>query len=127
MRLIERTFPARSVAALAVLVCWGVAGCAPSLYAMGEDAAGAPSAQLDEAGGAAGEGSAQPTRQAEPTTKRWVCSYDPTYNRDWHDDVLCTNGAKSVRPTLRPDDRFVTEDELMAAARKYERKLNKRH
>lgn len=45
-------------------------------------------------------------------------------NRNWHDDVLCTRGNKSHRPTLLPDESFVTEDEIMWAAREYEAKLN---
>lgn len=55
---------------------------------------------------------------------RWSCSYDPTYNRDWHDDVLCSNGAESQRPYLLEGDSFVTEDEIMQAASEYEAQLN---
>jgi hypothetical protein len=55
---------------------------------------------------------------------RWSCSYDPTYNRDWHDDVVCNDGAESQRPYLLEDDSFVTEDEIRQAASEYEAQLN---
>ena len=54
----------------------------------------------------------------------WLCSYSPTYDYDWHNDVLCTNGTQDERPYLREGDNFVTEDELMESARDYERQLN---
>jgi len=54
----------------------------------------------------------------------WVCSYDPTMNDDWHDDVLCTDGVSRDRPYLLPDDSFVTEDEIMREAARYENALN---
>ena len=54
----------------------------------------------------------------------WTCVYAPTYNDDWHDDVICSNGGNSVRPILREWDDFVTEDEMMASAREYEAELN---
>lgn len=47
-------------------------------------------------------------------------------NRNWHDDVLCSTGDHSVRPNLLPRDRFVTEAEIMRAARAYAKKLNAR-
>lgn len=56
----------------------------------------------------------------------WTCYYDPTMNRDWHDDVLCENGLEQDRPYLRPKDKFVTEAEIMRSAREYEKKLNRR-
>ena len=59
--------------------------------------------------------------QPEP---RWSCSYEPTLNDDWHDDVLCTNGTASDRPYLRAEDSFVTEDEIMESAAEYESELN---
>lgn len=55
---------------------------------------------------------------------RWSCFYDPTMNDDWHDDLLCTNGVDSVRPTLLPDDPFVEYDEIMQAALEYATVLN---
>lgn len=54
----------------------------------------------------------------------WVCSYEPTINDDWHDDVLCHKGKDSDRPYLREWDGFVTYDELMESAREYEATLN---
>lgn len=55
---------------------------------------------------------------------RWSCDYSPTYNRDWHDDVVCSNGTERHRPYLRGNDSFVTQDEIMQSAREYERLLN---
>lgn len=54
----------------------------------------------------------------------WSCYYDPTYNDDWHDDVLCADGLDVQRPYLLEGDDFVTEDEIMAAASAYETELN---
>jgi len=54
----------------------------------------------------------------------WSCVYSPTMNRDWHDDVLCTNGEQRDRPYLRPGDSFVTEDEMIRSAQDYEDQLN---
>lgn len=61
---------------------------------------------------------------ADPGSVRWVCSFSATYDRDWHNDVLCSNGIDEVRPYLREWDSFVTEDEIMESAREYERELN---
>ena len=60
----------------------------------------------------------------EKPSRIWSCSYSPTYNRDWHDDVVCSNGAEEHRPYLREWDSFVTQDEIMESAREYERHLN---
>lgn len=54
----------------------------------------------------------------------WHCSYEPTMNDDWHDDVLCSNGGQFDRPYLREWDSFVTYDEIMESAREYESQLN---
>ena len=54
----------------------------------------------------------------------WSCGYSPTYNDDWHDDVVCTNGADEQRPYLREWDDFISEDEIMESAREYEAQLN---
>lgn len=59
----------------------------------------------------------------EPPTS-WICSYSPTMNRDWHDDVTCTNGVEEQRPYLREWDSFVTQAEIMESAREYEQELN---
>ena len=59
---------------------------------------------------------------AEPSPI-WLCSYSPTYNRDWHDDVVCSNGAEEHRPYLREWDSFITQDEIMESACEYERHL----
>jgi hypothetical protein len=54
----------------------------------------------------------------------WSCGYSPTYNDDWHDDVVCTNGRETDRPYLRPGDSFVTRSELMKAPAAYKADLN---
>lgn len=59
-----------------------------------------------------------------PAVSRWVCSWDPTMNHDWHDDYVCTNGTSSDRPHLIPGDSFVTRDEIDQAAAAYEAQLN---
>lgn len=59
---------------------------------------------------------------AEP--RSWSCSYSPTVDRDWHNDVICSNGVESRRPYLRGADSYVTESEIMASAREYESELN---
>ncbi len=60
----------------------------------------------------------------ESESSSWECSWDPTMNRDWHDDVICTNGVDWERPYLLPNDDFVTEDEVAQAAREYQDELN---
>ena len=64
-----------------------------------------------------------PVEPAESFT-RWNCGYSPTMDNDWHNDVLCTNGAVEDRPYLREWDSFITQDEIMASAAEYERQLN---
>lgn len=54
----------------------------------------------------------------------WSCSYSPTFNDDWYDDVLCSRGTESHRPYLREWDSFVTEDEMRQSAQEYEAQLN---
>lgn len=59
-----------------------------------------------------------------PAVSRWVCSWDPTMNNDWHDDYSCTNGTSFDRPHLIPGDGFVTREEVDQAAAAYEAQLN---
>ncbi|WP_148576030.1 hypothetical protein [Nocardioides caldifontis] len=54
----------------------------------------------------------------------WTCTYSPTYDNDWHNDVVCTDGTRSERPYLRAWDSYVTPDEIMESAREYEAELN---
>ena len=54
----------------------------------------------------------------------WYCSYSPTMNNNWHDDVLCTNGAQSDRPYLLPNDSYIRQDEIVQAAQVYQQYLN---
>ncbi len=62
---------------------------------------------------------------ADPV-RLWECRYEPTYNNDWHDDVVCSNGSERHRPYLRDWDDFITQDEIMQSAREYEEQLNGR-
>ena len=62
-----------------------------------------------------------PIPEPEPL---WVCSYAPTYDDDWHNDVLCSDGVDEDRPYLREWDTFITEDEIMESAQEYEDGLN---
>ena len=103
-----------------------MAGCSALTDSMDRAASERPSPeQVKDAGPTDAE---TPKARKEPRAKaaKWVCVYDPTMNRNWHDDVLCSKGDDSVRPTLRPKDRFVTKAEIMRAARAYEKKLNAR-
>ncbi len=59
-----------------------------------------------------------------PAVSRWVCSWDPTINDDWHDDYSCTNGTSFDRPRLIPGDSFVSREEIDRAAAAYEAQLN---
>lgn len=54
----------------------------------------------------------------------WTCGYSPTYDNNWHNDVLCFNGSQSERPYLREWDDYITPDEIMASAAEYENELN---
>lgn len=54
----------------------------------------------------------------------WSCVYDESWNDDWHDDVVCSNGTESHRPYLRGDDPFVEYWEIMESAAEYESQLN---
>ena len=56
----------------------------------------------------------------------WTCSYDPTINDDWHDDILCSNTVETNRPYLREGDDFITQDEIMESAADFEAQLNAR-
>ncbi|MCR2813047.1 hypothetical protein [Microbacterium sp. zg.Y1084] len=56
----------------------------------------------------------------------WSCFLDPTFNEDWHDDVVCTNGSERHRPHLREWDSFVEEWELLQSAEEYGQHLNSR-
>ena len=76
------------------------------------------------------EESSDPVPAVEPEPAQpapasaWTCVYDETYNYDWHDDVLCSNGTDVQRPYLREWDDFIEEGEIMESAREYEAELN---
>jgi hypothetical protein len=61
-------------------------------------------------------GNAPYMRTPDLGTNSGECVYDPTYNDNWHDDMLCGD----VRPHLLPDDDYITRDEIEAAARRWE-------
>ncbi|MCQ2002206.1 hypothetical protein [Arthrobacter zhaoxinii] len=61
---------------------------------------------------------------AFPEAPGWTCRYSETFNYDWHDDVVCSNGMESHRPYLLEGYDFVTYDDIMAAAADYELYLN---
>ena len=66
---------------------------------------------------------ASPLPPPEPMPDLWSCSYMPTMNDNWHDDVVCSRGAERFRPNLLPGE-FVTPDEMKRAAADYEETLN---
>jgi hypothetical protein len=66
----------------------------------------------------------QQQQQFQEMQQSWTCFYSVTYDYDWHNDVLCSNGVESQRPYLRGGDSFVTQDELMQSAHEYEDTLN---
>lgn len=67
---------------------------------------------------------AQQRAWEDVTGQRWSCFYDPTFNENWHDDVLCTDGPTSHRPVLLEDWGFVTEADMRSAGEDYEIFLN---
>lgn len=93
------------VAAASLSIVVGVSGCSGG--------AQSPSSTPGAVQGSSGLGRAD-----------WTCTYQPTYNHDWHDDVLCSNGTDRQRPYLREWDSYVTENEIMESARDYEQHLN---
>lgn len=60
----------------------------------------------------------------EPVHTGWSCYYDETFNYDWHDDVICSDGYESHRPYLLDWLDYVTYDDIMVAAAEYEASLN---
>lgn len=71
-----------------------------------------------------------PSPEAEvpmgPGTGGWECSYSPTYDYDWHNDIYCTDGVDSDRPYLLAVDSYITQSEIREAGREYEDMLNSR-
>ncbi|MDR7255504.1 hypothetical protein J2X46_004511 [Nocardioides sp. BE266] len=55
---------------------------------------------------------------------RWTCTWSPTMDDDWHNDALCTNGTRTERPYLRPQDDVIGQAELMESARTWARRRN---
>lgn len=54
----------------------------------------------------------------------WKCWWAPTMDDNWHNDALCSNGQRKVRPYLRPADTHITKEELMSSARAWARARN---
>ena len=70
-------------------------------------------------------GAGSPRSTAAPSAAGlWTCWWAPTMDNNWHNDALCSNGARQVRPYLRPADSYITRDELMASARAWARARN---
>jgi hypothetical protein len=67
---------------------------------------------------------ASPRSATAPAAPLWRCWWSPTMDRNWHNDALCSNGVRKVRPYLRPADDYITRDELMASARAWARARN---
>ncbi|MBH0024709.1 hypothetical protein [Salinibacterium sp. SWN248] len=108
----------RSVAVLFVSVL-ALAGC--SSYFDSQDDYQPPQEQLQTEG----ENSADQQPAESEASGGWLCIWDPTYNDDWHDDYVCSNGTSFDRPYLLPEDPFVESEELAAAAAAYEDSLNR--
>ena len=67
----------------------------------------------------------KPAPKPEPAPRQvWVCSWSPTFDDDWHNDVLCDNGIATERPYLREWDDLVERWEIMESARAYARHRN---
>jgi hypothetical protein len=102
----------------AALMC-GTAGC--SFYDSGEsidDGSGDSSGDTPEVQPPADE------KIQDDSGAHWTCFWNPTINNDWHDDELCQNGNQFLRPTLLPNSKFVTQDEMVAAGDAYAAQLN---
>lgn len=125
-RLVVRSSPTvrfmrqSTVAAIIAGVCFLTAGCAAGEVSGNER----PRLQPAEPDWEESAAAAQREIEREPMAQPWSCGYSPTYDDDWHNDVLCTNGSQSERPYLLEGDSFITQDEIMAAARDYEAMLN---
>lgn len=65
------------------------------------------------------------TATAPSVAGAWKCWWAPTMDDNWHNDALCSNGVRKVRPHLRPGDTFITRDELMSSARAWARARNR--
>ncbi|WP_339621215.1 hypothetical protein [uncultured Salinibacterium sp.] len=72
-----------------------------------------------------GENSADQQPAESEASGGWLCFSDPTYDDDWHNDYVCSNGTTIERPYLIPEDPFVESWELEAAAAAYEDSLNR--
>jgi hypothetical protein len=83
----------------------------------------APSKEATAAAKAKPKPAPKPERKPAPE-QVWVCSWSPTFDDDWHNDVLCDNGIASERPRLREGDDFVERSEMMESAREYARQRN---
>lgn len=73
---------------------------------------------------AEGDYYAEQQQQEFYASQGWQCFWDPTMNDDWHDDYLCSNGSSYDRPYLLPNDSFIEQWEIDAAASEYEAALN---
>lgn len=95
----------------------GVSGTEPSQ---------SPSGFLEKWGQTADSAPPQPETSMGSGSGGWECSYSPTYDYDWHNDIYCTDGVDSDRPYLLAGDNYITESEIRVAAREHEDMLNSR-
>jgi len=112
--------------ALVIGAALAMAGCSAPNAAPGPAGGRQPSSTAVRSPQPSAQKTAKPRKDGHAKATRWTCVYDPTMNRNWHDDVLCSKGNHSVRPNLLAKDRFVTKATIMRAARAYEKKLNAR-
>lgn len=115
-------------AALVVSVSVGTAGCLASGEVSGNEPPDLVPVEPDWEESAAAQVRQFDGTRGIPEVKQpqqlWTCAYSPTYDRDWHNDVLCTNGVVSDRPYLLRGDSYITPDEIERAAHQYEAALN---
>ena len=83
----------------------------------------APSKKATAAAKAKTKPAPKPERKPAPE-QVWVCSWSPTFDDDWHNDVMCANGIAWERPYLREWDESVERWEIMESARAYARQRN---
>ena len=63
-------------------------------------------------------------RDALSANDRWTCSWAPSMNNDWHDDIVCRKGSDLRRPILLPESGFVTQAQMEEAGDAYAAQLN---
>lgn len=112
------------VALLVVVMGASASGCSPG-YNGWDESPELVEVESSQPGPGRWAGSHAAGRQSAPfTAPAWRCSYSPTNDWNWHNDVLCSNGVHEQRPHLLRYDPHITSDEMVVAAAAYERSLN---